>query len=196
MRFLSAFRGKLRGRTALVRVDFNVENPREAWRVEAITPTVRFLLKRGARVVLISHRGRPNHKLEVRSSKFEVPAVLTLRVFMPVLEKLLRQKIVFLREVPKELPKGKLFLLENLRFWHGEEKNDMRFARQLARLADLYVNDAFASSHRRAASIVAITKLLPSYAGLCLEREIKTLGRVMTHPRQPLVLIIGLRPDI
>lgn len=191
MRFLSAFRGELRGRTALVRVDFNVENPREAWRVEAIVPTVKFLLGRGARIVLISHRGRPSQKSNTQHPTPNISNNLTLKIFVPVLERLLRQKVVFLPEIPKKLQAGKLFLLENLRLWPGEEKNDRRFARSLARLADFFVNDAFAVSHRRAASVVAITKSLPSYAGFCLEREIKTLGRVMRKPKKPLVLIIG-----
>ena len=179
-------------KTALVRVDFNVENPRHAERVEAVVPTIRFLLARGARVLLASHRGRPRDKRQgISDLRHGVPKELTLRVFAPVLETLLRQKVKFLSTIPPRLPEGRIFLLENLRLWPGEEKNDVRFARSLARLADLYVNDAFASSHRRAASMVVVTKFLPSYAGFCLEREIKTLARVMRKPKRPLLVIIG-----
>ncbi len=192
MRRLSALRKReCVGKTVLVRVDFNVENPRDAWRVEAAAPTIAFLLKRGARVVLLSHRGRPQLENRQQKTNPRIRKKFTLTVFVPVLQKLLRQKVRFLRTIPLKLPEGRLFLLENLRFWPGEEKNDARLARSLAGLADFYVNDAFAVSHRRAASIVAIAKLLPSYVGFCLAREITTLERVMRRPKQPLVLVIG-----
>ncbi len=103
----------------------------------------------------------------------------------------LGQKIIFLENIPSKLPAGKVFLLENLRFWHGEDANEQEFAEKLAALGDLYVNDAFAVSHRANASVTYLPKLLPAYAGLLLSEEVKNLSKVMLKPKKPLVLIFG-----
>jgi len=144
-------------------------------------PTIKFLLQRGARVVLLSHRGRPKG----------VEEKLSLKEFVPFLKKHLKQDIHFLTGIPARLPEGRVFLMENLRFWPEEEKNDADFAKHLGRLGDVYVNDAFAVCHRANASVTRLPKLLPSYAGLLLEKEITTLARVMKKPEKPLVLIFG-----
>ncbi|HXF44298.1 MAG TPA: phosphoglycerate kinase [Candidatus Paceibacterota bacterium] len=173
---------KFRGRSVLLRVDLNVEPApgRITFRLASVMPTIRFLLAHGARVVILSHRGRPRGY----SRK------LSMRPFVPILQKELRQNIGFITTF--NLPnKGRVFLVENLRFWHGEEKNDANFAKKLARLGDFYVNDAFAVSHRKNASVVAITKYLPSYAGLLFEREVKNLGGILKYTTNPFVIILG-----
>lgn len=169
--------------TYLVRVDFNVESARDALRLEASLPTIKQLLdKKGARIVILSHRGRPNGRNKVG---------LSLREFLPFLRRHLRQKVVFLKDIPAKLPTGRIFLLENLRFWPGEEKNDLQFAKKLAHLGDRYINNAFAVSHRKNASITQLPKLLPASMGLLLEKEIKVLSKIMKKPKRPLVLIFG-----
>ncbi len=177
--------GLLKG-TALLRLDFNTEDD---WRMRAVLPTIKFLLKHSARIVIVSHRGRPKGF----EKKF------SLRRDAAILSRLLEKKVSFIghfrfgeiRRMVAAAPRGSVFLLENLRFVKGEEANDPRFARQLASLADFYVNDAFAVSHRANASIAAITRFLPSYAGLELENEITSLSRVMQRPKRPLLLILG-----
>lgn len=163
----------LKGKRVLVRVDFNVSLrhgrvlPRDQVRIKASLPTIEYLIKRGAKVVLVTHLGRPEGK--------RVAALRTGHL-APVLTRLLGQPIR---------------LLENIRFEPAEEKNDAALARRLAKGADLYVNDAFAVSHRAHASVSAITRYLPSYAGLLLEGEVKNLDRVMGHPKRPFVLVMG-----
>ena len=168
-------------KTVIVRVDFNVESDRDALRLEASLPTLKYLLKGGARVLIISHRGRPQKSIPK----------LSLKAFVPFLKKNLKQNIHFLTGIPARLPEGRVFLMENLRFWPEEEKNDADFARHLAGLGDVYVNDAFAVCHRANASVTRLPKFLPSYAGLLLEKEIVTLSQAMKKPKKPLVLIFG-----
>jgi phosphoglycerate kinase len=186
----------LRG-VVLLRLDFNTE---DEWRMEAALPTIRFLLKRASKIVIVSHRGRP---VSVNISKGRPQGVdvekLSLRKDAKNLEKLLGKKVVFIPhfhfpEIKKAIigsPRGSIFLLENLRFLRGEEENDKNLAKRLASLSDYYVNDAFAVSHRADASIDSITRFLPSYGGLELESEIKHLSRVMGQPKRPLVFIFG-----
>lgn len=197
MNYLSGLKNRdLSKEICLLRVDFNVESAKDAFRLQAVLPTIKFLLKRGAKVVLLSHRGRPkpSKKLKVKSSK-----EFTLHFVAKFLSKKLNQRINFInhfdfkkmKNAVEVAPPRSIFLLENLRFLPGEEKNDARSAKKLASLGTFYVNDAFAVSHRENASVVAITKFLPSYAGLLLEKEIKNLSKAMKKPRQPLVLILG-----
>jgi len=196
----------LKGKKVLVRVDFNIPLIHELntkkkrikheykvvddTKIRRVLPTIKFLLKKKAKVILISHLGRPKGKRERKVS---------LKPVALKLEKLLGQKVKFLgdcigekigKEI-EEMKEGGVILLENLRFYKGEERNDLRFAKKLAGLADLYINDAFAVSHRKHASVVGVTKYLPSYAGLLLEEEIKTLEEVLRAPKRPLVAIIG-----
>lgn len=170
----------LKGKTCLVRVDLNIENPKEenALRIQAILPTLSLLLKAKAKIILISHRGRPS----------KPDPNLSLKPFAPILSKKLGTKITFVSDLEQL---GTITLLENLRFEKGEEKNDAAFAKNLASLADIYINEAFAASHRRHASIVAITKYLPSYAGLRLEEEVKHLQRATYKYKKPLTIILG-----
>lgn len=206
MKFLSALSKKdLENKTCLLRVDLNVlEFARRQNihpRVLAILPTIEFLIKNGAKVIILSHRGRPK---TVQSSKLKVENYkqFSLKPFTEILSFLLKKPMHFidLKEFGfldkikgkiRNSTAGSVFLLENLRFWPGEEKNDVKFAQKLAFLGDFYVNDAFAVSHRKNASVAAITRFLPSCAGLLLEKEIKNLSAIMKNPKKPMVVVLG-----
>jgi len=184
MRFLRDLRDKnLIGQTCLLRTDFNVENTKDALRLEAVLPTIKFLLKKKARIIILSHKGRPNGR----------ESALSLKPFLPFLQRHLNRKVIFLEDIPDKIDQSQstVYLLENLRFWPEEEKNDANFAKHLARLGNFYVNEAFAVSHRQNASLTQLPNFLPSYAGFLLEKEIATLTNVMKRPRKPLVLIFG-----
>jgi phosphoglycerate kinase len=172
---------------ALLRLDFNTTDD---WRMKAVIPTVKYLLKNSGKIVIVSHRGRPNGF----DPKFSLKKDATK------LSRLLGgKKVTFINhfrfdEIKKEIakaPHGAIFLLDNLRFLKGEEENSLVLAKKLSTLADFYVNDAFAVSHRANASVAAITNFLPSYAGIELENEIHSLGKAMMHSKHPLVLILG-----
>jgi phosphoglycerate kinase len=184
------------GKKVLVRVDFNV--PIDAGtgaitddsRIRAALPTIEYLIEHQARVILMSHLGRPKGK---------VSKELSLAPVAERLAKLLDKKVIFTRdctgpEVEKAvatMKAGDVLLLENLRFHPEEEAGDADFARALARLGDIYVNDAFGTSHRAHASIVGVTKYLPAVAGFLLEKEIKTLGGLLENPEHPFVGLFG-----
>ncbi|MBI2170504.1 MAG: phosphoglycerate kinase [Chloroflexi bacterium] len=184
------------GKRVLLRVDFNVPFvPKttviaDDTRIQAVLPTIRYLKKRGASLVVCSHLGRPNGKV-VKDMRLDSVAHR--------FEALLGEPIVHVREcigpavqqAVKELGPGEVLLLENLRFYPEEEKNDPEFAKALASLADIYVNDAFGASHRAHASINAITRFLPAYAGLQMEKELKMLGATLENPARPLGAIMG-----
>jgi len=218
MKYLSSLsKKKLVNQTCLLRVDFNIENTdlhgyehgltRIPLRVERVLPTIKFLIDRGAKVIILSHRGRPKTQISAdsqrKSALSQRRSAFTLKPFAKILSKLLKKPVQFidfnfrksdflkLRNKIENFPPGSIFLLENLRFLPGEEKNDKKFAQQLALLGDFYVNDAFSVSHRAHASVVAITQFLPSYIGLALENELKKLNQVMKSPKKPLIIIIG-----
>jgi len=165
----------------------------------AVLPTIKLLLKTAGTIVVVSHRGRPAGVKLVDGTLRGFAKGLSLKKDAAALSRLIKRKVVFIshfrfNEITKQVaaaPRGSVFLLENLRFLKGEEANDPRLAKQLASLADYYVNDAFAVSHRANASIAAITKFLPHYAGLELEKEIVSLSLVMRAPKRPLVVILG-----
>ena len=179
----------------LVRVDFNVPfsgkgDISDDFRIKASLPTLKYLIREKAKIILISHLGRPKGSFV---SKY------TLKPTAKRLEKLLKVRIKFLSDriggrVEKEIKKikpGDIILLENIRFYKEEEKNDKAFARKLSRLADIFVNDAFSVCHRSHASVVGIAKCLPSAAGFLLQKEIEALSQVTRKPKRPLVVIIG-----
>jgi phosphoglycerate kinase len=184
----------VQGKRVLVRVDFNVpiENGKvlDDWRLRATLPTIRYLTERGAKVILLSHLGRPKGK---RDEQF------SLRPVAQRLSELLGQPVQFAddcvgevaEQAAAQLQAGEVLLLENLRFHAGEEANDDSFAQQLARLGDVFVNDAFGAAHRAHASVHAITKFLPSYAGLLMEREVTHLSRLLEAPEKPFVAVLG-----
>lgn len=183
----------LAGKLVFLRSDFNVPIKAgkiiEDYKVTTALPTINFLLKSGARVVTATHLGDPGGK--------KVKA-LSVEPIAKKLEKLLKIKIKLETKITgatvekskNNLKDGELLLLENLRFDKGEELNDPEFASELAKQIDIYVNNAFAVSHRAHASVAAIKKNAPSYAGLLLEQEVESLDKAL-HPKKPLVVIIG-----
>jgi phosphoglycerate kinase len=181
------------GRRTLVRVDFNVplEDGRvaDAGRIEAARPTIELLRERGAALVLVSHLGRPegrDERLSMRpvaaalSGLIDAEVELAPSVVGPEVERL-----------AGGLEPGRVLLLENSRFEPGETANDPELAAALARLAELYVDDAFGAAHRAHATTVGVAERLPAYAGLLLEREVRELTAVRDHPRPPLVVVLG-----
>jgi len=184
----------VRGRYVLVRVGFDVplKNGRvvDDKRLRASLPTINLLRKKGARVILISHLGRPDGK---------VIEELRLAPVAKALSKLLKYPVLCepdcigsdVEERVRELHDGDVLLLENLRFYPEEEKDDKGFAQKLASFADIYVNDAFSVCHRAHASIHAIADFLPSYAGLSLEQEVKMLSSLLKNPKRPFIAIMG-----
>ncbi|TAH33756.1 phosphoglycerate kinase [Candidatus Saccharibacteria bacterium] len=185
----------LQGKKVLLRADYNVPlddkgEITDDYRVQQSLPTVKFLLERGAAVIICSHLGRPDGQPNPKYSLFPVAKRLT---------QLLGQGVEFAQDCVGEaaeksaskLPGGQVLLLENLRFHAEEEANDDAFAQQLARLADVFVQDGFGVVHRAHASTDAVTHHLPSVAGLLLEKEVDTITNVMENPARPLVAVIG-----
>ena len=184
----------VRGKRVIVRADLNVPvkdgKVSDATRLERILPGLQDLAKRGARVVVISHFGRPKGGPDARYS---------LKVVADKLGELLARDVVFADDCVGEaaeravagLRPGGIAVLENLRFHRGEEQNDPAFAKRLAALGDLYVNDAFSAAHRAHASTDAVTHLLPAYAGPLLMEEVQALVRVLESPERPTAAVIG-----
>lgn len=189
MHFLSKVpRARLKGLRVLLRIDANIESETESFRLDAILPTIRFLLSCGARVILMSHRGRPEggeKKLTLRPAAHALGVRLKKRItFIPDLDFPSIQRKITASRSP-------IVLLENLRFYPGEQKGDLGLAKKLASLGDIYVNDAFSVSHRSEASIVALARLLPAYAGLLFEKEIANLSRALRNVKRPFVVVVG-----
>lgn len=190
---------EVRGRRVLVRVDFNVPLATgsdgapvvaDDTRIVAALDTIEQLRSRGARLVLVSHLGRPAGEPEAGLSMAPVASRLRELTGAPVK---LAPAVVGseVKALTEALRDGEMLLLENVRFEPGEKRNDPEFARALAELADLYVNDAFGAAHRAHASTAGVAQLLPSAAGRLLEREVRTLTGILEHPEHPLVAIIG-----
>ena len=183
----------LEGKRALVRVDFNVPlkngTVTDDSRIRAAVPTIAYLRDHGARVVLLSHLGRPKGGPEPKFS---------LRQIVRDIEQVLGAPVDFVEDltagvaVTRRLPRGGVALVENSRFWPGEEANDAALAKQFAALGDFYVNDAFGSAHRAHASTEGVAHLLkPAVAGFLMERELRYLGSALDQPRHPFVAVLG-----
>ena len=190
---------EVKGKKVLVRVDFNVPmskvNPEEISddsRIVAALPTIKYLVENGSKVILMSHMGRP---------KGEANPKYCLSPVAKRLEELLGQEVKFIasdvvvddevRAKVDELKEGEVALLQNTRYRKEEEKNDEAFAKELASLADVYVNDAFGTSHRGHASNVGVSRLLPSALGFLVEKEVSIMGKALEDPERPFVSILG-----
>jgi phosphoglycerate kinase len=192
MKFITAT--EFTHKRVLLRVDFNVSlNPNysiaDDTRIRQSLPTIEYLLKRKNKLILIAHLGRPLKREPHASLK---PVAKDLQHYLP--HHRVRLIDDFLSPEYRDgldQEEKEVLMLENIRYYPGEEANDPVFAKQLAKLADIYVNDAFSVNHRAAASIVAITNFLPSYGGLLLQKEIMMLDTLLKHPKKPVVTVMG-----
>lgn len=185
---------ELQGKRVFCRVDFNVPMQdgviSDDTRIKAALPTISYLIEQGAKVILASHLGRP---------KGEVVEELRLAPVAERLSKLIGKDVQKAEEAHgeavqgliNELQDGEILLLENVRFYPGEEKNDPELAKEFAKLADVYVNDAFGAAHRAHASTEGIAHHLPAVAGLLMEKELSVLGKALSEPERPFTAIIG-----
>lgn len=176
----------LKARRVLVRVDINVPvkdgKVTDDTRIRAIVPTVRDILAKGGMPILMAHFGRPKGKV--------VPD-MSLGMLREPLEKAIGAPVVFAGEGAGAAAPGKVLLLENVRFHPGEEKNDLGFAKELAALGDVYVNDAFSTAHRAHSSTEAIARLIPAAAGRLMEAELKALEKALSAPERPVIAVVG-----
>ncbi|TDO94508.1 phosphoglycerate kinase [Halanaerobium saccharolyticum] len=183
-----------KGKKVLVRVDFNVPLKDgvvgDKTRIRAALPTIEYLIKEDAKVLLISHLGRPGGE-----PKDDLKMDPVAKALANLLNKEVKKADDCIGEEVKKaadsLENGEVMLLENSRFHAGEKKNDPEFAKELASLADLYVNDAFGAAHRAHATTVGVTDYLPAAAGFLMQRELNALGEVMENPESPFVAIMG-----
>ena len=184
----------LRDKKILLRLDLNVPLDNgiitDTTRIDKIIPTLKFLLKQNSRIIIMSHVGRPKGKVDNK---------LSLKPICIDIENKINHKIKLITKNINEIKNHNLFkdtnekivMLENIRFYEQEEKNDYEFASQLSNFADIYVNDAFSCSHRSHASISKITKFLPSFSGLQLELEVSALKKITSEIKKPITCIIG-----
>lgn len=184
-----------KGKRVLVRCDFNVPLSKEGkilddFRIKQTIPTIKYLIKKKGKIILMSHLGRPEGK---------VVESLRLTPIQEELKKYLGISIVKtsdcvgkeVEEWSKKIKPGEVLLLENLRFHKEEEEGEENFTKNLAKLGDIFVNEAFSVCHRNHCSVVGITKYLPSFPGFLLEKEVKILSQIIKNPKRPLVVIIG-----
>jgi len=192
----------IKNKTVFVRVDYNVPLETEVdavgnkkvvvvndERIKASLETINFLLKHDATVVLASHLGRPESSSDLHLSLEPVAKYMRENLSLPVqfINACIGEKI----EKALNESESKIFLLENLRFHKEEEENDAVFSKTLAQHMDIYINEAFSTTHRSHASIVGITKHLPAFAGFALEKEVSTFAKMMSEPKRPLVIVLG-----
>jgi len=184
-----------KGKRVLLRVDFNVptdeqRNITDDTRIKEAVPTIKHLVTKGARVIVMSHMGRPKGKIVDDLRLDKVAERLSSLIAMPV--KKVHECIG--KSVEKEISKmadGEIVVLENTRFYHGEEMNAKEFTEQVAQLGDVFVSDAFGAVHRAHSTTAGLADFLPSYAGLLLEKEIKVLSSILENPKKPVVLVMG-----
>lgn len=187
--------GNLNGKVVMLRADLNVPmdenfNVTNTARIDRTVPTIKTLMEKGAKVVVISHFGRPDGKGDMKNS---------LSHIVKDLEKALGKHVVFVDDcigekvenAVKNMKADEVLLLENLRFYNEEKKGDENFAKELVKPADVYVSDAFSTAHRAHASMVAAAKLLPSAMGLLMEEEVNALSTGLNNPVRPLIAVVG-----
>ena len=185
----------LKGKRVLMRVDFNVSldeegRIRDDTRIRAALPTIKYILEQGASLILLSHLGRPGGKVVEKLRLDPVARQLEELMQRPVL-KMNECAGDRVKQTTRGMKAGDIVLLENTRFHKEESRNNPKFARELADLADLFVNDAFGTAHRAHASTVGVTRFLPAAAGLLMKRELEMLGELLANPRIPFVAILG-----
>jgi len=176
----------VKNKRVLVRVNFDLPlNEKgeiiDIFRLKESLPTIQYLIKQKAKVILISYLGRPDGKVIKK---------LSLKPVAKILSKFLKKEVLFTKKA-ESMKSGDVLLLENIRFNKGEKKNSKELAQKLAEMGDFYINEAFADSHRECVSITGIPKFLDSAAGFLLEKEIKELDKILKNPKRPLVAIIG-----
>lgn len=184
----------LKGKKVLVRCDFNVpmdeqQNITDNTRTVAALPTIEYLLEQNCAIILCSHLGRP---------KGEVKPEFSLKPVAKELSKLLNKEVIMAKDVIGEdaktkaidLKQGQIMLLENVRFHKEETENDPEFSKQLASMAEVYVNDAFGSAHRAHSSTTGVASYLPAVSGFLIEKELKFLGNAINNPKRPFVAIL------
>jgi phosphoglycerate kinase len=186
--------GDVRGKVALVRVDLNVPmqdgRASDLTRIEAVAPTILELADAGAKVLLLAHFGRP---------KAERSSTLSLSLVQGAVEQVLGRETMYISEVAGPIVRqslgimrpGDIGILENTRFWPGEEANDLEFAKTIAANGDFYVNDAFSAAHRAHASTEGLAHLLPAYAGRAMEAELRALDAALGNPQAPVAAVVG-----
>jgi phosphoglycerate kinase len=186
---------EINGQRVLVRVDFNVPIDQDGritddTRIRAALPTIHYLLDRGAKVVLVSHLGRPKGKVDKKYSLSPAAKRLSELVGKSVI---LADDCVgnSAQKAVDAMVSGDIVMLENVRFYAEEEKNDPNFAKKLAKLADIFINDAFGTAHRLHASTAGVAKYLPSGAGFLIKKELDTMGRALEVPDRPFLAILG-----
>jgi phosphoglycerate kinase len=189
----------LKGKRVLLRVDFNVpmdenNNIKDDKRIKETMPTIQYLMKKGAKTIIITHVGRPKEGSE-ENVKTETLAAKLAELLGKEVQKVNDYQGADVENAINQMKEGDVLMMENIRLFPGEkskkEEERTEFAKQLAKLGDVYVNDAFANCHRDHASMTGIPKFLPSYAGLLVEAEVKTISAALEKPEKPFVSIIG-----
>lgn len=187
---------KLKGKKVLLRVDFNVPTDKkgkitDSARIEEAIPTIQYLKKQKAKIIIISHFGRPDGKIikELRMDNIAKKLAKLLKSPVKKLDEILGKST---ESVIEKMKDGQIVMLENIRFDSGEEKCDKEFTKKLAALGEIFVNDAFGTAHRRHSSTAGLADYLPAYAGFLMEKEIKGLSKVLNEkPKRPLTMIFG-----